>query len=55
MTTKKLSSRQARWAKLLSRYYFKLIYHSGKSNKQADALSRRQDKVDAQGQIKEKL
>ena len=38
ITTKKLSSRQARWAKLLSHYYFKLIYYSGKSNKQADTL-----------------
>jgi hypothetical protein len=32
MTIKKLSFRQARWAELLSRYYFKLIYRSGKSN-----------------------
>jgi len=55
MTTKKLSSRQARWAELLSRYYFKLMYRSGKSNERADALSRRQDEVDAQGQVAEKL
>jgi hypothetical protein len=39
--TKKLLARQARWAKYLSRYYFKLIYRAGKSNERADALSRK--------------
>jgi hypothetical protein len=53
MTTKKLSPRQARWAELLSRYYFKLMYRSGKLNERADALSRRQDEVDAQDQVAE--
>jgi hypothetical protein len=31
------------------------MYRSGKSNERADALLRRQDEVDAQGQVEEKL
>src|ERR1035438_7707992 len=49
MTTKKLSARQARWAEYLSRFYFKLIYHTGKANKQANALSRKHKEVKEQG------
>jgi hypothetical protein len=45
MTTKELTSRQARWAELLSRYNFKLMYCVGKANARADALSRREDDV----------
>ena len=48
MTTKKLSGRQARWAELLSRYYFKLMYRAGKANERADALSRKAEDVIAQ-------
>ena len=39
-TAQDLSRRQARWALWLSRFDFKLIHRSGKSNTQADALSR---------------
>jgi transposase InsO family protein len=39
MSSKLLSARQARWAEILSRYHFKIIYKSGKSNK-ADPLTR---------------
>jgi hypothetical protein len=45
MTTKELTSRQARWAELLSRYNFKLMYSAGKANTRADALSRIKDDV----------
>jgi hypothetical protein len=45
MTTKELTSRQARWAELLLRYNFKLMYCVGKANARADALSRREDDV----------
>ena len=45
MTTKKLSARQARWAEFLSRYDFRLMYRTGKSNERADALSRRTEAV----------
>jgi hypothetical protein len=45
MTTKKLSGRQARWAEYLSRFYFKLMYCTGKSNARADALSRKAEEV----------
>ena len=41
ITTKKLLARQARWAKYLSRFYFKLIYRARKSNKRANALSKK--------------
>jgi hypothetical protein len=39
MTTKKLSARQACWAEFLSRFYFLIKYHTGKSNIIADILS----------------
>ena len=39
MTTKALSARQARWAEILSRYNFKIIYRPGSTNK-ADPLTR---------------
>ncbi len=45
MTTKELTGRQARWAELLLRYNFKLMYRVGKANARADALSRREDDV----------
>ncbi len=45
MTTKELTSRQARQAELLLRYNFKLMYYVGKANARADALSRREDDV----------
>jgi hypothetical protein len=48
ITTKKLSGRQARWAEYLSRFYFKLMYRTGKSNARADALSRKAEEVRSQ-------
>ena len=52
MTTKNLSARQARWAKLLSQYQFKIIYQAGKANQKADALIRREEDVKAQNALK---
>ena len=52
MTTKQLNSRQARWAEALSEYYFLIMYRSGKQNGKADALTRRDDEVEAQDGIK---
>jgi len=51
MTTKKLSARQARWAEYLSRFYFKLIYRARKSNKRANALSKKHEDVKEQGRV----
>jgi len=51
MIIKKLSARQARWAKFLSRCHFTLMYRAGKSNKRADALSRQTDEVKNQDQV----
>jgi hypothetical protein len=42
MTTKKLNSRQARWAEKLAEYDFEIAYRPGKTNP-ADGLSRRPD------------
>ena len=42
MTTKKLNSRQARWAEYLSRFHFMIQYRPGKSNTCADILTRRE-------------
>ena len=39
-TAQDLSRRQARWALWLSRFDFRMVHKSGKSNTQADALSR---------------
>jgi transposase InsO family protein len=39
MTTKELTSRQARWAEVLARFNFKIMYRPGKLNK-ADPLTR---------------
>jgi hypothetical protein len=47
MTTKNLFARQARWAELLSQYYFKIIYRAEKANQKADALTRREEDVKA--------
>ena len=49
--TKKLLARQARWAEYLSRFYFKLIYRARKSNKRADALSKKHEDVKEQGRV----
>jgi hypothetical protein len=52
MTTKNLSARQARWAELLSRYHFKIIYQAGKANQKADALTRREEDIKVQNALK---
>jgi transposase InsO family protein len=52
MTTKQLSSRQAHWAEFLSQYSFIIMYRPGKENERADALTRREQDVGPQEQIK---
>jgi hypothetical protein len=51
MIIKKLLARQARWAEYLLQYYFKLMYRAGKSNKQANALSRKLKETKAQSKL----
>lgn len=48
MTTKKLNSRQARWAEALSEFNFLIAYRAGSANAAADALSRREQDVSVQ-------
>jgi hypothetical protein len=55
MTTKPLTARQARWAEALSEYYFIITYMPGKDNVQADALTRRNDDVASQDQLKKEV
>jgi hypothetical protein len=52
MTTKQLTGRQARWAEALSEYHFIVMYRAGKQNTKADALTRRDDEVERQDQVK---
>lgn len=52
MTTKRLTGRQARWAEALSNYYFTIMYRPGKENGKADALTRMEDEVDSQNDVK---
>jgi hypothetical protein len=40
-TARVLNRRQARWAEFLTRFDFKIIFHPGKQQGQADSLSRR--------------
>jgi len=42
-TTKLLNWRQARWAEILSKINFKIVYRPGEKNGKADALSCRVD------------
>jgi hypothetical protein len=49
MTT---NGRQARWAEVLSEYYFMIIYRAGKQNSKADTLTRRDNEVEAQDSVK---
>lgn len=39
MTTKQLTARQARWAKTISSFRFKLMYRAGKLNERGKANS----------------
>lgn len=41
MTTKQLNRRQARWAKFLSEFNFKIMYRPGKQGEKPDVLTRR--------------
>jgi hypothetical protein len=52
MSTKQLTARQARWAEALSDYYFEIMYRDGKKNQKADALTRRDEEVEAQDGVK---
>ena len=52
MTTKQLTSRQARWAEILSQFFFTIMYRPGKENTQADALTRQEQDVGPQDELK---
>jgi transposase InsO family protein len=52
MTTKQLNQRQARWAEVLSEFFFTITYRPGKQNEKADALTRRESDVEAQDKVK---
>ena len=52
MTTKQLTARQARWAEILSEFFFTIMYRSGKQNSGADALTRREQDVKPQDALK---
>ena len=55
MTKQNLSARQARWAELLSRYHFKIMYRPGAQNQKADALTRREEDVETQNTVKKEI
>jgi predicted aspartyl protease len=52
MTTKKLNQRQARWAELLSAFYFEIVYRPGTKNVVADTLTRREQDIGPQEVLK---
>src|SRR4051794_28042628 len=52
MTTKILTAKQARWMEFLSDFNFLIVYTPGKDNQKADILSRREQDVELQEQIK---
>ena len=52
MTTKQLTGRQARWAEALASYHFIIMYRTGKQNAKADALTRRDNEIEQQDQLK---
>src|SRR5256885_2134857 len=47
ITSKALTAQQARWAKILARYYFRIIYKPGATNR-ADTLTQREQDTDPQ-------
>ena len=51
MTTKALTARQARWAEMLSRFNFQIMYKPGSTNC-ADALTRREQDLENQAAAK---
>jgi transposase InsO family protein len=52
MSTKQLTARQARWAEILSEFFFTIMYRPGSKNAGADSLSRREQDVQAQDELK---
>ena len=52
MSTKVLTAKQVRWMELLSEFHFKIVYTTGKNNLKADILSRREQDVAVQEQVK---
>jgi transposase InsO family protein len=52
MTTKVLTSKQVRWMEFLSDFHFLIRYTTGKSNLKADILSRREQDLQMQEQVK---
>jgi len=55
MYDKKLTARQARWGEILSQFFIQIAYRSGKTNDKADALTRREQDVEPQDALKEKI
>ena len=53
MTTKKLTSRQARWAEFLSEFNFVVTYQTGKKNDKADALTRKSNERPANEEVEQ--
>ena len=45
MTKKSLTRRQKRWADFLEEFNFRIMYHTGRQNAKADALTRRSDSI----------
>ena len=52
MTTKVLTAKQVRWMELLSGFNFRITYTAGKNNLKADILSRREQDLATQQQVK---
>ena len=52
MTTKQLTSQQARWAKVLLEYHFIIMYYTRKENAKANALTWQDDEVKLQDELK---
>jgi len=52
MTTKQLTGRQARWAEILSQFFFTIMYRPGRQNSKANALTRREQDVEPQDELK---
>ena len=52
MTKRMLNARQARWAELIADYDFEIAHTPGRSNKKADALTRREGDVAQQEELK---
>lgn len=53
MTIKILTAKQVRWMEFLTEFNFIIMYTAGKDNQKADILSRKEQDVEAQAQIKQ--